>query len=301
MRKNMPRLLYSVKDTDLTEFICRYHMLAGDYLREMDDNLLAFLKGDANDFIAIFNDRNTWLDNSASAYQPSKELHSLLYTSDYQGARVFLFHIDRMENGHAYGDVLLTNTDFLCRDVNQHTVSPVGILTVDKTGVEAHLSFEQWAAMNLSEKEALPFWDYQYAEGVLPDLDRHCSSFFATWNLRADLQSADYLLLRLNSEYMSESFHPHYDMYRIPPGTAKQMLLYNDAPVYLLEQGGPKEIKPLAAVKSELWKKTPSPEFAIKAKDLNGLDHICRREINRLLDTQKEHQPPNKSQPSFSR
>lgn len=148
----MPRLLYSVKDTDLTEFICRYHMLAGDYLREMDDNLLAFLKGGANDFTAIFNDRNTWLDNSASAYQPSKEIHSLLYTSDYQGARLFLFHIDRMESGHAYGDVLLTDTDFLCRDVNQHTVSPVGILTVDKTGVEAHLSFEQWAAMNLSEK-----------------------------------------------------------------------------------------------------------------------------------------------------
>ena len=301
MRKNMPRLLYSVKDTDLTEFVCRYHILAGDYLREMDDNLLAFLQGGAKDFTAIFNSRNTWLDSSASAYQASSDLHNLLYTTDYQGARVFLFHVDHMENGHAYGNILLTDTDFLCRDVNQRTIYPVGILATDKNGSETRLSFEQWAEMNLSEKEAFALWDYQYTAEALSDIERHCASFFETWDLRADLQSADYLLLRLNDEYMSESFHPRYEMYRIPPETAKQMLLYNDAPVYRLEQGGPKEVKPLAAIKSDFWKETPRPEFAVKTEGLKGIAHICRREINRLLDTLNEHQPLNKSRPSFSR
>ena len=208
----MPRLLYSVKDTDLTEFVCRYHILAGDYLREMDDNLLAFLKGGAKDFTAIFNSRNTWLDSSASAYQASSDLHNLLYTTDYQGARVFLFHVDHMENGHAYGNILLTDTDFLCRDVNQRTIYPVGILATDKNGSETRLSFEQWAEMNLYEKEAFALWDYQYTAEALSDIERHCASFFETWDLRADLQSADYLLLRLNDEYMSESFHPRYEM-----------------------------------------------------------------------------------------
>lgn len=79
------------------------------------------------------------------------------------------------------------------------------------------------------------------------------------------------------------------------------MLLYNDAPVYRLEQGGPKEVKPLAAIKSDFWKETPRPEFAVKTEDLKGIAHICRREINRLLDTLNEHQPLNKSRPSFSR
>ena len=155
--------------------------------------------------------------------------------------------------------------------------------------------------MNLSEKEAFALWDYQYTAEALSDIERHCASFFETWDLRADLQSADYLLLRLNDEYMSESFHPRYEMYRIPPETAKQMLLYNDAPVYRLEQGGPKEVKPLAAIKSDFWKETPRPEFAVKTEDLKGIAHICRREINRLLDTLNEHQPLNKSRPSFSR
>lgn len=145
MRKNMPRLLYSVKNTDITEFICQYHMLAGDYLREMGDNLLAFLKGGTKDFTAIFNSLNTWLDSSASAYQASSDLHNLLYTTDYQGARVFLFHTNHMENGHAYGDILLTDTAFLCRDVNQRTIYPVGILATDKNGMESRLSFEQYS------------------------------------------------------------------------------------------------------------------------------------------------------------
>lgn len=300
MRKNMPRLLYSVKDTDITEFICRYHTLAGNYLRERDDNLLTFLRGGAKDFTAIFNDLNTWLDYSAFAYQSPADLHNLLYTTAYQGARAFLFHIDRTEGGHAYGDILLTDTDFLCRDVKKHTISPVGIRAVDKSGVETHLTFEQWAAMDLAAKESLTFWDYQYAKESLVELNQHCASFFERWEPRADLQAADYLLLRLNSEYMSESFHPQYNMYRIPPGTAKQMLLYNDAPVYLLEQGGPKELKPLAAIKSDFWQ-TPYREFAIKTRDLKGLDHACHREINRLLGVLAEHQPLEKPRPSLSR
>ena len=198
MRKNMPRLLYSVKDTDITEFICRYHTLAGNYLRERDDNLLTFLRGGAKDFTAIFNDLNTWLDYSAFAYQSPADLHNLLYTTAYQGARAFLFHIDRTEEGHAYGDILLTDTDFLCRDVKKYTISPVGIRAMDKSGVETRLTFEQWAAMDLSAKESLTFWDYQYAEESLAELNQHCASFFERWEPRADLISTAYHRERQN-------------------------------------------------------------------------------------------------------
>ena len=48
----------------------------------------------------------------------------------------------------------------------------------------------------------------------------------------------------LNVGYMEAAQNPDMDMYRIPLGTARQMLLYDEAPVYRLLSSGPEKIPP---------------------------------------------------------
>lgn len=49
---------------------------------------------------------------------------------------------------------------------------------------------------------------------------------------------------RLNMQYMEAAQNPDMDKYRIPQGTAKQMLLYDEAPVYRLLPSGSRKLRP---------------------------------------------------------
>ncbi len=83
-------------------------------------------------------------------------------------------------------------------------------------------------------------------------------------------------------------------MYRIPLGTAKQMLLDGD-PVYRLFPGGPEKVAPIAAI-TGLWYES-CREFAVAPKDLGALDRLIRRETDRIMgirpqpDKSQEHRP----------
>lgn len=100
---------------------------------------------------------------------------------------------------------------------------------------------------------------------------------------------------RLNVEYMEEAQNPDTDMYRIPLGTAKQLLL-DGASVYRLLPGGAEKIAPIAAVRAGLWYKHYR-EFAVTPEDLGALDRLVRRETDRLmrirpqLDKSQERRP----------
>ena len=69
--------------------------------------------------------------------------------------------------------------------------------------------------------------------------------------------------------------------YRIPQGTAKQMLLYDEAPVYRLLPSGSEKIAPIAAVSTGLWYENYR-EFAIAPEDLGALDKLIRRETDQI-------------------
>ena len=75
--------------------------------------------------------------------------------------------------------------------------------------------------------------------------------------------------------------NPDRDKYRIPQGTAKQMLLYDEAPVYRLLPSGSEKIAPIAAISTGLWYENYR-EFAIAPEDLGALDKLIRRETDRL-------------------
>ena len=77
------------------------------------------------------------------------------------------------------------------------------------------------------------------------------------------------------------SQNPDMDKYRIPQGTAKQMLLYDEAPVYRLLPSGSEKIAPIAAISTGLWYENYR-EFAIAPEDLGALDKLIRRETDRL-------------------
>ena len=86
---------------------------------------------------------------------------------------------------------------------------------------------------------------------------------------------------RLNMQYMETAQNPDMDKYRIPQGTAKQMLLYDEAPVYRLLPSGSEKIAPIAAISTGLWYENYR-EFAIAPEDLGALDKLIRRETDRL-------------------
>ena len=104
----------------------------------------------------------------------------------------------------------------------------------------------------------------------------------------------------LNVEYMTDAQNPDTDMYRIPLGTAKQMLLYDEAPVYRLLPSGPEKIPPIAAVRAGLWYEHYR-EFAVTPEDLGALDRLVLRETDRLMGihtqlnkTQERHPSPER-------
>ena len=85
---------------------------------------------------------------------------------------------------------------------------------------------------------------------------------------------------RMTTEQMLPIIEKMDHKYRIPQGTAKQMLLYDEAPVYRLLPSGSEKIAPIAAVSTGLWYENYR-EFAIAPEDLGALDKLIRRETDR--------------------
>ena len=113
-----------IHNTDLTEFVYKLHMFAGDFLRERAFNLHSLLTNTSMDSIAIMGKRHMWLDDAAFAYCTAADLHQMAFTTEYLGARAFLFHTDRTEEGRLYGDILMMDLDTLRQDIKAHALSP---------------------------------------------------------------------------------------------------------------------------------------------------------------------------------
>ena len=295
-RNEMPSMLYSVKDAAITDFVYKYHILAGDFLRESEFNMRTLIDGGKSYFTAIMGDLHTYLDHTHYAYETVGDLHNMILTTEYKEARAFLFRVNEMKDGLAYGDILFTNLDFLRKDIDSHTITPKGISFVDQNGAEKSVDFKQWAEMDLWEKDSLKYWKYNFSAEDLADTQHRYTSNFEKWISLSDNITADYLLERLNNEYMCEAEHPQQNMYRIPLETAKQMLLYNDAPVYRLLPGEPEQLQPLTAIKTGLWYSFYRA-FAIKREHFAGLNKMCQREINRFTGKISERRTPQKASP----
>ena len=168
------------------------------------------------------------------------------------------------------------------KDVKAFSQLPSGVSVQEKDGQETVISLETWHQMEPYEKSALKSWGFQYAPETMAALREHYAEVFDRWKSQAFMVSDEFLEERLNVEYMERAQNPDMDKYRIPLGTARQMLLYDEAPVYRLLPSGAEKIPPIAAVTTGLWYENYR-EFAVAPEDLGALDRLCVREVERLL------------------
>ena len=273
--------IHLVRDTDLGIFAYELHILAGDFLRESEFNLRSLAANTGPDSIAIMGKKHMWLSDALLAYCPSAELYRMATMTEYPAARAFLFHTERREDGRPYGDVLMMDLDTLRQDIERNTLYPYGVSMEYRDGTKAEAGIEKWESMELCEKDALKTWRYLYAPEQVTEWQYRYSNRFSQWKEQAFSYMPQDLEERLNVEYMEEAQNPDTDMYRIPLGTAKQLLL-DGAPVYRLLPGRTEKVAPVAAVRAGLWYENYR-EFAVTPEDLGALDRLVRRETDRLM------------------
>ena len=291
-RKNEPLpQIYLIRDTDLTTFAYELHIFPGDFLRESEFNMRSLVTNTGADSITIMGKNHLWLSDAVFAYCSTGDLHQMIFTTEYIGARAVLFHTNRKEDGHLFGDVLMMDLDTLRQDVKHHTLYPGGVNIEQKDGSAATVSLEKWHSMELYEKDALKSWGFSYPPEQVTEWRHHYSNLFSQWKAQAFSYMPQDLEERLNVEYMEAAQNPDMDMYRIPMGTAKQMLLYDEAPVYRLFPGGPEKVPPIAAV-TGLWYEKYR-EFAVRPEDLGAVERLVRRETDRIMGIRPQ---PDKSQ-----
>lgn len=282
--------IHLVRDTDLGIFAYELHILAGDFLRESEFNLRSLAANTGPDSIAVMGKKHIWLADALSAYYPTGELYRMAAMTEYPDARAFLFHTERKEGGRLYGDVLMTDLDTLRQDIERNTLCPYGVSMEYRDGTKAEAGIEKWESMELCEKDALKTWRYLYAPEQVTEWQYRYSNRFSQWKEQAFSYMPQDLEERLNVEYMEAAQNPDMDMYRIPLGTAKQMLL-DGGPVYRLFPGGPEKVPPIAAV-TGLWYEHYR-EFAVRPEDLGAVDRLVRRETDRIMGIRPQ---PGKSQ-----
>ena len=273
--------IHLVRDTDLGIFAYELHILAGDFLRESEFNLRSLAANTGPDSIAIMGKKHMWLSDALLAYCPSAELYRMATMTEYPAARAFLFHTERREDGRPYGDVLMMDLDTLRQDIERNTLYPYGVSMEYRDGTKAEAGIEKWESMELCEKDALKTWRYLYAPEQVTEWQYRYSNRFSQWKEQAFSYMPQDLEERLNVEYMEEAQNPDTDMYRIPLGTAKQLLL-DGTPVYRLLPGRTEKVAPVAAVRAGLWYENYR-EFAVTPEDLGALDRLVRRETDRLM------------------
>ena len=290
--------IHLVRDTDLGVFAYELHILAGDFLRESEFNLRSLAASTGPDSIAVMGKKHMWLSDALPAYCPSAELYRMAATTEYPAARAFLFHTERREDGRPYGDVLMMDLDTLRQDIERNTLYPYGVSMEYRDGTKAEAGIEKWESMELCEKDALKTWRYLYAPEQVTEWQYRYSNRFSQWKEQAFSYMPQDLEERLNVEYMEEAQNPDTDMYRIPLGTAKQMLL-DGGPVYRLFPGGPEKLLPIAAV-TGLWYENYR-EFAVTPEDLGALDRLVRRETDRIMGIRPQHDKLQERRPSPER
>lgn len=91
---------------------------------------------------------------------------------------------------------------------------------------------------------------------------------------------------------MEAAQNPDMDMYRIPLGTAKQMLLYESISCLPPSSQRAGKLSPIAVVTSGLWYEHYR-EFAVTPENLGALDRLVRR---RQTGSWESRPQPDKSQ-----
>ena len=98
------------------------------------------------------------------AYCSTADLHQMISTTEFIGARAFLFHTDRREGGHLYGDVLMMDLGTLRQDIKRNILYPCGVNVERKDGSAAMVRnsgimppLKNMVNMMIATKKPLPY------------------------------------------------------------------------------------------------------------------------------------------------
>ncbi|WP_242622380.1 hypothetical protein [Intestinimonas timonensis] len=147
--------IHLIRDTDLITFAYELHIFAGDFLRESEFNIHSLVTNTGTDSVAIMGKNHMWLSDALHAYCSTADLHQMIFTTEYIGARAFLFHTDRKEDGRLYGDVMMLDLDTLRQDVKRNTLSPYGVDIYRPNGRMETVSLEKMALYGALRKRRL--------------------------------------------------------------------------------------------------------------------------------------------------
>ena len=212
--------IHLIRDTDLSVFAYELHIFAGDFLRECEFNMRSLATNTGADSIAIMGKNHMWLSDALFAYCSTADLHQMILTTEFIGARAFLFHTDRSEGGHLYGDVLMMDLDTLRQDIKRNILYPCGVNIERKDGSAATVSLKEWTEMELYEKDALKSWGFSYAPNQVTEWQYHYSTMFRQWMDQAFRYMPQDLEERLNMQYMEAAQNPDKDK-PLAEGTVK--------------------------------------------------------------------------------
>ena len=246
--------IHLIRDTDLITFAYELHIFAGDFLRELEFNIHSLVTNTGADSGCHYGEKHMWLSDALHAYCSTADLHQMIFTTEYIGARAFLFHTDRKEDGRLYGDVMMLDLDTLRQDVKKEIPSPLMVLTyIVQMDAWKQSALKKWHSMELCEKDALKSWGFCYRPEQVTEWQHHYSGMFSRWKEQAFSYMAPGFGGTSEHQLYGGGTEPPY---RHVPHTAGdgpgQMLLYDEAPVLPTFPSGPeKRYPPIAAVRGE--------------------------------------------------
>jgi len=252
-----PAGLYKMENADITDFVYKLHALAGDYVNTAPGNIKALTQDGAADYCVIMNDAHIRVESAADAYRDGTDINAV-FRSFPHDTRSYLLHVDRSEDGRAFGSIVMVDCGALSENIAANT--PLSRVDVETANVHRAAFFQRCAGE---------------AEAIEPAA----------------------LLGLLNREYMVRAENPQPDMFRVPLQTAKDMILGSYAPVYRLMPDGPQKLTPKDVALGGLWYQNYR-EFAVKQEDKAGLDSWSEKKTAAIMGRRPERDAPGKPKKS---
>lgn len=284
--------LFKIENTDISDFVYKLHVLAGDYTNDLQYNMRMLPESIGEDYTIIMNSHNIRITESEHTYQDHTDINSVFRKFPHD-TRAYLFHIDNRENGRAYGSIVMVDCGTLSEDIDKNSISFTGITIDIKNSMSQYLTREEWNNVKHIDHDKIAGYQYHFDDADVQNLTAHREDFFKQRLQEAEMIAPDTLLDYLNAEYMSEANYSQPGMIRVPQETARIMLLYEDASVYRLTPRSAEQLSTITAAKNGL-NFNNFREFAVKKDNKSGIDKMCGREIDRITSRQSERNVPSK-------
>lgn len=289
-----------IQEVDIPQFVYKMHTMFGDYHQDLIANMNVLATGTVTDYIAVMSHNHISLHDAHFAYCRFSELHQILYTSEYKDAYLFCLHTDQKQEGSTMGSVILTDVKRLKDDIRDNGILPISIQAVRESGRKAQIPMDRWYRMDLSEKQKLQSWGYQYSSTGLDAVKDHYAALLKGWQEAACPMQENFVLDRFNEVYMAKAKYPQEGMYRIPYQMATKIAICGDTTAFRLLPEGPKELTTIAAISRGLPMES-NLDFAIRQEDMEALASFIRREAGKLMEVHREEPRPKRRTSELTR